>query len=107
MSLSVKGLRRASTEHKMLLANLGEFQARVESQINSTAERMTTARKASDILMAMARAKQDRRVQRRASIGELTTELKTSQRHWGKLREAGLDSGHKILVQQEVQAVRE
>ena len=68
MSNCVVQLRRASVEHRTLLHHLGEFQARVEEKLDAQESRMTAAQKASEILMAMGRAKGRQREAERTGV---------------------------------------
>ena len=107
VSLCVSKLRHASIKNEMLLADLGEYQARVESKVGAQVLRMTAATKASDVLMAMAKAKATERaqVERRKSVGELAGS--SAKRQWGKLCGAGLVRGHEATLQRDVKAMRD
>jgi len=124
MSNCVVQLRRASVEHRTLLHHLGEFQARVEEKLDAQESRMTAAQKASEILVAMGRAKgQQRKAEeeeegqvgrgllmqhsRRHSVGYVEGDMRCAARQWGKLRIAARHEGHDRLVQRDVAAVRQ
>jgi len=124
MSQGVAQLRRASVEHQALLHHLGAFQARVEEKIDAQESRMTAAQKASEILVAMGRAKgQQRKAEeeeegqvgrgllmlhsRRHSVGYVEGDMRCAARQWGKLRIAARHEGHDRLVQRDVAAVRQ
>ena len=123
MSNCVVQLRRASVEHRTLLHHLGEFQARVEEKIDAQESRMTAAQKASEILMAMGRAKGRQREaeeeggqqemmmghhsRRHSSTGYVEGDMRCATRQWGRLRVAARHEGHGRLVQRDVAATRQ
>jgi len=106
VSMNVTALRRASTDNQLLLADLGEFQAHIESKIDQQEQRMTIATRASETLMEMAKATATTRATRRASIGDFQADMRSSKRRWQTLKDTGLGAAHKRLVQRDVAAVK-